>query len=253
MRWLLKPFQWLYVIYAFLTFVLLMIPVFLWTLMVTPFGRIKGGNLIYRACMVWGDIWFFVIGVPHKNYYEQPLQRNEACIYVCNHISYFDIPVIVKTFRQPVRPLGKAEMTKVPIFGLIYKNAIVTVARKDSADRAKSVLLLKSVLQKGISILVFPEGTFNETGQPLKEFYDGAFRIAIETAAPIRPVLMLDTFDRMHYRSIFTLNPGKSRSVFLEEIRTEGFNLEDLDTLKQKVYEQMEQKLREYGATWIIS
>jgi len=69
MRWLLKPFQWLYVIYAFLTFVLLMIPVFLWTLMVTPFGRIKGGNLIYRACMVWGDIWFFVIGVPHKNYY----------------------------------------------------------------------------------------------------------------------------------------------------------------------------------------
>ncbi|MDB5197287.1 MAG: 1-acyl-sn-glycerol-3-phosphate acyltransferase [Flaviaesturariibacter sp.] len=245
---LLRPFQLLYVIYAFLTFIALMIPVFLWTLLVTPFGSVRGGNLIYKACMLWGDIWFFLIGVPHRNLYEQPLSKNEACIYVSNHISYFDIPVIVKTFRQPTRPLGKAEITKVPIFGLIYKNAIVTVARKDSADRAKSVQLLKSVLQKGISILVFPEGTFNETNQPLKEFYDGAFRIAIETGAPIRPVLMLDTFDRMHYSSLFSFNPGKSRSVFLEEVKSDGLEVDDL---KQKVYNLMEQKLREYGATWI--
>lgn len=248
MRMLLRPFQLLYVIYAFLTFIALMIPVFLWTLLVTPFGSVRGGNLIYKACMLWGDIWFFLIGVPHRNLYEQPLSKNEACIYVSNHISYFDIPVIVKTFRQPTRPLGKAEITKVPIFGLIYKNAIVTVARKDSADRAKSVQLLKSVLQKGISILVFPEGTFNETNQPLKEFYDGAFRIAIETGAPIRPVLMLDTFDRMHYSSLFSFNPGKSRSVFLEEVKSDGLEVDDL---KQKVYNLMEQKLREYGATWI--
>lgn len=253
MRMLLRPFQLLYVIYAFLTFIVLMIPVFLWTLIITPLGRIRGGNLIYRACMLWGDIWFFLIAVPHKNSYEQPLNKEEACIFVCNHISYFDIPVIVKTFRQPTRPLGKAEITKVPVFGLIYKNAIVTVARKDSADRARSVMLLKSVLQKGVSILVFPEGTFNETGKPLKDFFDGAFRIAIETGAPIRPVLMLDTFDRMHFESVFSFNPGKSRSVFLEEIKTEGLELDDLDGLKEKVYAHMDRKLREYGATWIIS
>ncbi|MCW3073805.1 MAG: 1-acyl-sn-glycerol-3-phosphate acyltransferase [Flaviaesturariibacter sp.] len=251
MRILLKPLQLLYVIYAFLTFIALMIPVFIWTLIVTPFGHIKGGNLIYRACMLWGDLWFPLIAIPHKNSYEQPLRKGEACIFISNHISYMDIPVIVKTFRQPTRPLGKAEITKVPIFGLIYKNAIVTVARSSSADRARSVQLLKAVLEKGISILVFPEGTFNETGKPLKEFYDGAFRIAIETGAPIRPVLMLDTFDRMHYKSVFSLNPGRSRSVFLEEVQTEGLTMADLDALKASVYQLMEQKLIAYNASWI--
>jgi 1-acyl-sn-glycerol-3-phosphate acyltransferase len=251
MQLLLKPLRLLYVLYAFLTFVLLMIPVFIWTLVVLPFGQLKAGNLTYRACRLWGDIWFPLIGIRHQNLYEQELRKDEACIFVSNHISYMDIPVIVKTFRQPTRPLGKAEMTRVPIFGVIYKNAIVTVARSSSADRAKSVKLLKAVLQKGISILVFPEGTFNETGKPLKEFYDGAFRIAIETGAPIRPVLMLDTFDRMHYSSIFSLNPGRSRCVFLAEVQTTGLTLKDLEGLKEKVYRAMEDKLRQYGATWI--
>ena len=251
MQILLKPLRILYVIYAFLTFIFLMIPVFLWTLIVLPFGSFKAGNLTYRACMLWGDIWFPLIGVRHKNIYEQPLQKDEACIFVCNHISYIDIPVIVKTFRQPTRPLGKAEMKAVPIFGVIYRNAIVTVARSSSKDRARSVQALKSVLQKGVSLLVFPEGTFNETGKPLKDFYDGAFRIAIETGAPIRPVLMLDTYDRMHYSSVFSFNPGRSRSVFLEEVQTAGLSWDDLDALREKVYGIMEDKLRQYGATWI--
>lgn len=251
MRWLLKPFQLLYVIYAFVLFITLMLPVFIWTLLMMPLGRIRGGNLIYRACMVWGDVWFFLTGITHKNSYEAPLKKEQACIFVCNHISYFDIPVIVKTFRQPLRPLGKAETTKLPIFGLIYKRAIVTVARSSSIDRGKSVRVLKSILQKGISILVFPEGTFNETGKPLKDFYNGAFRIAIETATPIRPVLMLDTFDRMHYKSVFSFNPGRSRSVFLEEVHTEGLCLNDLENLKREVFEKMEQKLVAYKASWI--
>ena len=50
--------------------------------------------------------------------------------------------------------------------------------------------------------MVFPEGTFNMTTQPLKEFYDGAFRVAIETQTPVKPVLFLDAYSRMHYESI---------------------------------------------------
>ncbi len=123
MHILLKPFRFIYVIYALLTFIALMIPVFVWTLLVTPFGSIRGGNLTYKACTLWGDIWFPLIGIRHRNSYEQQLRKGEACIFVSNHISYMDIPVIVKTFRQPTRPLGKAEIKKVPIFGLIYKTS----------------------------------------------------------------------------------------------------------------------------------
>src|SRR5688500_15276070 len=166
MRFLLKPLQVLYVIYALLLFVFFTVPVFIWSLAVLPFGRIKSGNLIYRACNLWGDAWFFLLGLRHRNKYEQPLQKGKSYIFVANHISYMDTPTIVKAIRQPVRPLGKVEMTKLPLFGFIYKKVIVTVDRSSTANRAKSVQVLKSILRKGVSVLVFPEGTFNTTGKP---------------------------------------------------------------------------------------
>ncbi len=251
MRVLLKPFQFLYVIYAFALFVALMIPVFIWALIASMFGRIKGGNLVYKACVVWADIWFFLIFIRHRNIYVEEIAEHKSYIFVANHISYLDSAILPKTFRHPVRPLGKVEMAKIPIFGTIYKNAIVTVDRSSAGNRAKSVQVLKSILRKEISILVFPEGTFNDTGKPLKEFYDGAFRIAIETGSPIKPVLFLHTYDRMHYDSIFSLNPGISRSVFLPEIPVDGLTTADAGALREKVYKIMEEELIKRNAGWI--
>lgn len=251
MRTLLKALQILYVLYAFILFVAIMIPVFIWSLLVLPFGRIKGGNLTYYACMVWADIWFPLVFIFHRNIFIENLKKGQSYIFVSNHISYLDAALIPKTFRKPLRPLGKVEMAKVPVFGFIYKNTIVTVDRSNAGNRAKSVQILKSILRRGISILVFPEGTFNTTRQPLKEFYDGAFRIAIETQTPIKPVLFLNAYDRMNYRSIFSLNPGKSRSIFLPEITVEGLTLKDINPLKTKVFTVMQQALTDHKASWI--
>lgn len=251
MRIILKFLQFIYVIYAFAVFVGLMILVFVWSLLVLPFGRIRGGNLIYYACIVWADIWFPLVFIFHRNVFIEPLKKDQSYIFVSNHISYLDSAIIPKTFRKPVRPLGKVEMSKLPIFGFIYKNVIVTVDRSSAENRARSVRILKSILKKGISVLVFPEGTFNRTHQPLKEFYDGAFRIAIETQTPIKPVLLLNAYDRMHYKSVFSLNPGQSRSLFLPEVGVEGMSLENINELKEKVFKMMEQALVNYDAKWI--
>lgn len=248
---LLKPLQILYCVYALILFVALMLVIFPFALVASFFGRITGGNAIYRLCMLWGDCWFPLIGIWHRNIYETPTGNEGQFIYVANHISYLDAPTIVKTLRKPMRALGKAEMSRVPVFGYIYKNAIVTVDRTDAERRAKSVRQLKAVLRKGISIFIFPEGTFNLTSQPLKEFYDGAFRIAIETQTPIRPILFLDAYDRMHHGSILSLTPGRSRSVFLDPIPVNGYTLRDVPKLKQQVYDFMEKKLIEYGASWV--
>jgi 1-acyl-sn-glycerol-3-phosphate acyltransferase len=242
---------WLYNLYALSWFVLLMIPVFLFAIVASFFGHIRGGNLIYKACRVWGDIWFALIFIRHRNIYEQPLRKDESYIFVANHISYIDSPIIVKTFRQSIRALGKVEMSKIPVFGFIYRKAIVTVDRSSPGNRARSVQILKSVLRKGISVLVFPEGTFNTTHQPLKDFYDGAFRIAIETGAPLKPVLFLDGYNRMPYEFLFSLNPGISRSVFLEEIPTTNLSVKDVPMLREKVHSLMQEKLKDYKASWI--
>lgn len=251
MRILLKPFQLLYVLYAITIFVVLMIPVFIWSLLALPFGRIRGGNLIYYGCMVWADAWCAMVFIRHRNIYKEPLEKGKSYIFVANHISYIDAALIPKILRFPMRALGKVEMAKVPVFGFIYRNAIVTVDRSSVENRRRSVHILKSVLRQGISILVFPEGTFNTTGKPLKDFYDGAFRIAIETGTPIKPILILNAYDRMHYRSIFSLNPGNSRAVFLPEIPVEGLTFKDVAALKAKVYQQMADGLITYKADWI--
>ena len=105
---------------------------------------------------------------------------------------------------------------------------------------------LKATLDREISIFICPEGTFNMTDKPLKDFYDGAFRIAIETQTPIIPVLFIDTVDRLHWRSIFSLNPGKNRTVFLKEITVDEYGMNDVNVLKTKVYTIMEEGLKRY-------
>jgi 1-acyl-sn-glycerol-3-phosphate acyltransferase len=243
--------QWIYSIYALVLFVALMLFFFPFILLASFFGRITGGNIIYRICMLWGDIWFPLIFIFHRNYYEQPVDDNKQYIFVGNHISYLDAPLFVKTIRRPVRALGRIELSNLPVFGFIYRSVVVIVDRGNAEHRAKSVRNLKSIIKKGISIIVMPEGTFNQTDQPLKSFYDGAFRVAVETQTTLKPFLLLDAFDRMHYRHLFTLTPGRSRAVFLEEIPVEGLTLNDVQALKQRVYDLMENKLREYHASWI--
>ena len=106
------------------------------------------GNLIYYACMLWADIWLALVLIIHRNFHLEEMKKDQSYIFVCNHISYLDSALVPKMFRRPVRPLGKIEMSRVPIFGFIYKNVIVTVDRSSPENRVKSVMILKSILKK---------------------------------------------------------------------------------------------------------
>lgn len=224
-----------------------MLIVFVLVLFYLPFGKVKAGNLVYKTCNIWGKTWYFLIGIKHKEIYEVPHDTTKQYIFVANHSSYMDIPCIVMCIHQPVRVLGKYEMVRYPIFGFIYRFAVILVDRRDTAHRAQSLRALKAAIVKGISIFIFPEGTFNETGNPLKNFYDGAFRTAIETQTPIKPVLFIDNDDRLNHKSIFSLTPGTCRCVYLDEVKVDGYKTkEDIKKLKKKVYEKMEKGLRHY-------
>ncbi len=211
---------------------------------------VAGGNGVYRLCNIWARLWYGCIGIKHKEIYEAPHDRNRQYIFTVNHCSYMDIPALVRCMHQPIRVLGKYEMVKYPVFGIIYKAAAILVDRSSAEKRAKSVRALKAALNHGISIFIFPEGTFNETENPLKDFYDGAFRIAIETQTPIKPILFIDTIKRMHWKSIFSLSPGKNRVIFLEEIPVHTYNMKEVQVLKSTVYQIMEQAIIKYRAQY---
>lgn len=217
--------------------------IFPFAVLASFFGRIRGGNMIIRLCMTWADLWFPLVFIFPRRIYLSPHDSFKPYIFVSNHSSYLDAALLVKAYRQPFRPLGKAGMSRIPIFGFIYRNAIVTVDRANASDRARSVRVLKSVLGRGISIMFFPEGTFSTEGVGLKSFYDGAFRIAIETQTPIKPVLFPDAANRMPPHELFSLSPGRCRLVYLEEIPVTGLGLKDAEDLKNRVHAIMKKEL----------
>ena len=246
---LLRPLQWIYAIVALLLFVGILLVLFPFVIIASFFGIIKGGNMISSICRFWGDIWHPLIGIFHRNIYEAPIEKDKQYVFVANHISYMDIPLIFQGIRKKnLRVLAKAEFGKVPIFGFLYRYATVMVDRTSAESRAKSIRRLKNAMAHKVSIFIYPEGTFNETDAPLKSFYDGAFRMAIETGAPIKPVLFLDTVQRLHYKSVLSLTPGKSRAVILPEIPVTGLTMADVPALRKRTYDAMEACLIKYLA-----
>lgn len=237
--------QLLYNLYALLCFLGMMLVVFPFIMIAAVLGPVAGGNLMLRILRVWSAVWFRMVGVRHRNIYRHRPDPGRQYIFVLNHISYLDAAIAVESIRQPFRALGRHDLKRIPVFGWIYRAFVIMVDRGNKDDRARSLIDLRRALDHGISILIFPEGTFNETDHPLKSFYNGAFRIAIETQTPIMPVILLDAWDRMHHRSFLSLTPGPSRTVFLEPVPVEGLTMNDQEALKQKVFTIMERALIE--------
>ena len=252
MRYILRPLQVLYSIYAILVFLALMLILLPFVLVAGAFRETTRGDIIYYIVTFWSDAGMLLWGMPHKTMGLKDYDPSHPVIFVFNHGSYLDIPILLKSVRRfRVRVLGKAEMAKIPLFGLFYRGAVIMVDRSSADARSKSVSKLKTSLNKNISVVIAPEGTFNMTHKPLKDFYDGAFRIAIETQTPIKPMILLDAFDRLHPGSICSFTPGRSRTVFLDEISVKGYDTENVSELKRVVYQAMETALIKFEASWI--
>jgi 1-acyl-sn-glycerol-3-phosphate acyltransferase len=208
----------------------------------------KGTNFNYKVVNLWGKSWFYLIGIRHKIIYDKPHNKNKQYVFISNHKSYMDAPTIALSINQHFRVLGQYETSTIPLLGYIWKTCVITVKRNESGSRVESIRRLKFEISKGISIFLFPEGKFNDTEDVLCDFFDGAFRIAIETQTPIKPMLLLDTEKRLHHSSLFGLTSGINRTVYLDEISVEGLTIKDTKTLKEKVFSVMEEKLIKYGS-----
>jgi len=240
MRTLFQPFYTLFVLLSFVASVLAAFPFFLIIgSRDTPAAR----RIITGIVQYWAKGWLYLIGMPLRLLGVFP--RNEKFVIVANHISYLDTVNIYAAIPEYFRTLAKKEMAKVPVFGFVYKQLAILVDRSSPESRAKSMRLMWRQLRQECHITIFPEGTFNETEAPMKEFYDGAFRLAINAQTPILPLLFLDTVHRWHYSAWWKLWPGRNRAVFLPPVEVTGLTLKDLPVLKEKVRGLMAEKMLE--------
>lgn len=230
--------RYLYSVWCILTFAITFLALFPFFVLFSFFGK-WGLQAIGKILRAWAFVWFFIIGMKPNIKFHQKIDKTKNYIVVANHASYIDVPFIFRAVPFFVRPLAKAELAKIPLFGFLYRKVAVLVDRSDNKSKAHSVQKLRRVLTREGGIFIFPEGTFNESEDLMKPFYDGAFRLALQTKTPILPVLFPDTVNRWHWSGIFTWSPGKITAVFLPEIRIDEFEPNDVKGLKQKVFDSM--------------
>lgn len=239
---ILQPFYSAWIVITYLICLLGAFPVIF---IVGLWDKVWARKTIWYIVHYWAKGWLFFMGMPMRCIGPRP--SGDKYVYVVNHISYLDTILVYAAIPYFFRTLAKKEMAKIPIFGFVYKQIAILVDRSSNEGRAKSMRLMWRVLKHECNIAVFPEGTFNETGKPLKDFYDGAFRLAINTQIPILPMIFPDTLHRWHYSTILGLKPGRNRVVYLAPVSPAGMNMEDLPRFKKMVYDQMEAAMIEYS------
>jgi 1-acyl-sn-glycerol-3-phosphate acyltransferase len=185
---------------------------------------------------VWMRIFMTLIGCPVLVKNVQVFEKGKNYIVICNHNSFMDVPVTTPFRPNANKTIAKKELAKIPVFGWIYGWGSVLVDRKDKQSRAKSYVRMKNVLDMGLDMVLYPEVTRNQTNQPLKPFYDGAFKLSEETQKPIIPAVLFNTKKILPAAKPFFLLPHKIELHFLPSIYPEGFTA---DALKEKAFSQM--------------
>lgn len=198
----------------------------------------------YFSARIWVLLWSYISFIRFKAHNRDLIKKGQTYIFTISHTSFLDAPAIPAACPVPLKALGKKELAKIPIFGFITSTFAVWVDRSSEESRKKSIDKLIGSLKSGVSILVAPEGTRNNSKEPLLPFYNGPFRLAIETGIPIMPLIIHDA-KRLMPKGQLGVRPGTIHNYFLPEIKTSGLTIDDLPTLKMQVFETMKSKILE--------
>ena len=224
---------WALLIFSF-TLVIISIPVWLIGFQKEPQRTIS----IFKIFIVWMKAFFVLTGVRRIFKGKEHFKKGENYIVICNHRSFMDVPLSSPGIPGANKTIAKAGMARIPLFGLIYKSGSVLVDRKSEQSRKASYTKMKEVLQMGLHMCLYPEGTRNKTEEPLQRFHDGAFRLAVETQKEIIPAVIFYTNIVLPRNKTFYFWPHKVEMHFLPPIKVQGRVVEDI---KNEAFEKMKQ------------
>lgn len=210
------------------TFLVIFIPSMITYLLPDP----KGSAVFIRIAKLWMDIWLRLVGCPVTIKGKENFAKGRSYIVTFNHNSLLDVPLSAPYVPGANKTIAKTSFAKVPLFGWFYRKGSVLVDRNSDASRRKSFEEMKNVLKKGMHMCIYPEGTRNRTNEPLKKFYDGAFKLAVETNTAIIPTLIFNTKKAVPVHKSFFFIPHKLEMHFLPPVEVSNQTVEQL---KEKV------------------
>ncbi len=237
----------LYKIYIFIWFTILLLlfyPFYLMLLLNEKHFN-KGFNLL----LVHTGILMYLVGIFMQVKNKDYIKKGQAYVITPNHSSYLDILILYQTFTQYFVFMGKKELANVPVFNIFFKKMNIPVNRKSSMSGKRAMERCAEELDKGHSVVIFPEGTISENVPEMLRFKSGAFKLAIEKQIPVLPIVFFTNYKRVEMAGLFSgkASPGISKAIIQEPISTIGMTEEDIAPLRDKVYNIINDELLAYS------
>lgn len=224
-------------VWALIVFIITILPVALLMWIIGIIDEPKRTKIFRVISKIWMRLFFILTGCGLKIIGKNNFKAGEKYIVTCNHNSFMDVPVATPFIPGANKTIAKAEMAKIPVFGLIYKRGSILVDRNDKSSRRDSFRKMKEVLNLGMHMCIYPEGTRNKTDLPLKEFHDGAFKLAIDTGTSILPAILFNTKKILPPGKLFYYWPAKMEIHFLPPIAVNPND--NYEMLKENVHRIM--------------
>lgn len=179
-------------------------------------------------------LWHFKVGGAF------PANPRNPYVVVSNHESFVDI-LLISHLPWEMKWLSKREMFKLPVAGWLMRLAKdVPLDRGDRDSAAAAMDLCKVALSRRVPVMIFPEGTRSTTSD-MRDFKDGAFRLAIETQLPILPLAVAGTRNALRKHD-WRMGRADAEVRVMAPVVTEGLTLADLDELRDKVRSMIEEQ-----------
>ena len=164
-------------------------------------------------------------------------------IFAANHQSAFDILALLSKLKVQFRWLAKDSLFNIPVFGwAMRKTGYIPINRSNPKQAYQSLLVAAKKVNDGTSVLIFPEGTRQETDH-LGEFKKGGFILALKSQKPIVPIGIIGS-GKVLAKKGYAIHPGTIRIVLGKPISTEGYHTRDAEVLMEKVREAIEENLK---------
>ena len=165
------------------------------------------GNWTFGTARIWARCLLTASAVRAEAFYDPALEPGRSYVFLCNHQSLFDIPLLLTTCPGQVRMMAKKSLFLIPFFGWgLWAGGFIPIDRGDRSTAQKSFASAVARLRAGTSILLFPEGTRTMT-DTLLPFERGGILLAIKMGLPIVPVGVKGT-RAVQPKGNFAIRPG---------------------------------------------
>jgi 1-acyl-sn-glycerol-3-phosphate acyltransferase len=190
----------------------------------------RTGNLAFSLSKIWAYIMLAVSFVRTEIKNRNRIHPKTSYILISNHQSLYDILALVTTLGIQYRWFIKKEVLKIPLFGYgLYASRNIFIDRSNTAMAIESINKGIERLPKGVSLMVFAEGTRSPDGR-IHEFKKGGFVTAVRRKIPILPVTVNGS-RRILPKGSLVFKPGKIQVVIGDPIDTGGYTTESVDKL----------------------